>query len=94
MFPETLVEEAEAEVDELEMLNTIQVRTRGKSRWVWCRWETSASQRCGGKHSKRQEWRCSRQQQWQQQQQQQQRTPQRRVPLPLQLRRQHGVSNT
>jgi hypothetical protein len=31
VFPEAVVEEAEAEVDELETLNTAQLRTRGKS---------------------------------------------------------------
>jgi hypothetical protein len=29
--PETVVEEAEADVDELETLNTVQLRKRGKS---------------------------------------------------------------
>jgi hypothetical protein len=93
VFLEAVVEEVEAEVDELEALNTAQLRTRGKALGVVP----------VGDKRKAEVWKQAlqvaraalqrRQQQWQQQQQQQQRTPQRRVPLPLLLRRQRSFAN-
>jgi hypothetical protein len=88
VFPEAAVEEVEAEADELERGAehcSAACKRQAAGRPVPVGDKQGVRQQCGSRRFKRQEQRCRRpQRQWQQQQQ---RTPQRRVPLPLQLRR-------